>query len=136
MLRTRFFRPIRGATGSLARRHQSTIAHISRPSPIVHQPSRRSPPTLYPRQPARCYSAPTGLTKKEVEGRIMDLLRKFDKVGRLVRRRKTMLISRGQFFMFRSKIQKRYLSYHDHYDSSSHEGVSIHDSHYMGHLDN
>ncbi|KAL8657560.1 MAG: hypothetical protein Q9226_001797 [Calogaya cf. arnoldii] len=31
-------------------------------------------------QPARWYSAPAGLSKPEVEGRIMDLLRGFDKV--------------------------------------------------------
>ena len=30
---------------------------------------------------ARRYSAPAGLTKQEVEGRIMDLLKNFDKVG-------------------------------------------------------
>ena len=34
-----------------------------------------------PRQVIRCYSAPAGLSKPEVEGRIMDLLKNFDKVG-------------------------------------------------------
>ncbi|MCJ1399297.1 Acyl carrier protein, mitochondrial [Xylographa trunciseda] len=32
-------------------------------------------------QPVRCYSAPAGLSKGEVEGRIMDLLKNFDKVS-------------------------------------------------------
>jgi NADH dehydrogenase (ubiquinone) 1 alpha/beta subcomplex 1 len=31
-------------------------------------------------QAARCYSASAGLTKEEVQGRIMDLLKNFDKV--------------------------------------------------------
>ncbi|KAI9847894.1 MAG: Acyl carrier protein, mitochondrial [Thelocarpon superellum] len=31
--------------------------------------------------PARCYSAPAGLAKPEVEGRIVDLLKNFDKVN-------------------------------------------------------
>ncbi|MCJ1246539.1 Acyl carrier protein, mitochondrial [Trapelia coarctata] len=41
--------------------------------------SRSSPSTRF--QPARCYSAPAGLSRQEIEGRIMDLLKNFDKVS-------------------------------------------------------
>ena len=40
--------------------------------------SHHTPATRF--QGARCYSAPAGLEKVEVEGRIMDLLKNFDKV--------------------------------------------------------
>jgi hypothetical protein len=42
------------------------------------QPKQITPPTYF--QAARCYSASAGLSQDEVTGRIMDLLKNFDKV--------------------------------------------------------
>ncbi|KAI9785854.1 MAG: hypothetical protein M1816_008181 [Peltula sp. TS41687] len=92
MLRASLARPIRGAVrascapaAAVTRRQpQSTIAaagHLTRSSRIISGvQSRRSPVGGLHFQPARCYSAPAGLSKDEVQSRIMDLLRKFDKV--------------------------------------------------------
>ena len=43
------------------------------------QNSRTTPSFVIPS--IRCYSAPTGLSREEVQGRIMDLLKNFDKVS-------------------------------------------------------
>ncbi|QDS71637.1 hypothetical protein FKW77_007426 [Venturia effusa] len=59
-------------------------AVCSRPAPIARTAAIRSsflPSKLQlGSQFARCYSASAGLSKDEVQGRIMDLLRNFDKV--------------------------------------------------------
>lgn len=49
-----------------------------RSSPIA-RPSQIAP--AFSCQPARFYSAPAGLQKEEVEGRIVNLLKNFDKVS-------------------------------------------------------
>ncbi|MCJ1477129.1 hypothetical protein MMC13_005800 [Lambiella insularis] len=60
-----------------AARSQAPFSRQIIPSPyLLH--TRTTLPSF---QPARCYSAPAGLSKQEVEGRIMDLLKNFDKVS-------------------------------------------------------
>ena len=55
-------------------------ASIVRPQIHNHttRSSRFAPSIVFPS--IRCYSAPAGLSKEEVQGRIMDLLKNFDKV--------------------------------------------------------
>lgn len=55
--------------------YQMKIAPAARPSQIV--PAFQS-------QSVRFYSAPAGLSKEEVEGRIVNLLKNFDKVRHVV----------------------------------------------------
>jgi hypothetical protein len=51
-----------------------------RSSPIAVRASQFTP--CFINQGVRCYSAPAGLNKSEVEGRIVNLLKNFDKVRR------------------------------------------------------
>ncbi|KAJ6093078.1 Acyl carrier protein (ACP) [Penicillium sp. IBT 16267x] len=50
-----------------------------RSSPIAVRASQFTP--CFVNQGVRCYSAPAGLNKSEVEGRIVNLLKNFDKVS-------------------------------------------------------
>jgi hypothetical protein len=77
MLRPAFFRALRMT---------ATAPRFVRPAPVA---LRSSTPCSVRKnqflpavscQAARCYSAPAGLSKNEVEGRIIDLLKNFDKV--------------------------------------------------------
>ncbi|KAJ5525079.1 Acyl carrier protein (ACP) [Penicillium frequentans] len=52
---------------------------IIRSSPIAVRASKFTP--CFVNQGVRCYSAPAGLNKSEVEGRIVNLLKNFDKVS-------------------------------------------------------
>ncbi|KUJ10657.1 acyl carrier protein-like protein [Mollisia scopiformis] len=76
MFRTALLRSARSAT-SQAVRISGTIARPSLSSSVVTK-SRFAPSAF---QAARCYSAAAGLSKTEVEGRIVDLLKNFDKVS-------------------------------------------------------
>merc|ERR1712093_550321 len=62
----------------------ATRAPILRQTPIIRQTPFLQTSKVAPSfavQSIRCYSAPAGLSKDEVQGRIMDLLKNFDKVG-------------------------------------------------------
>ncbi|KZF25887.1 putative acyl carrier protein [Xylona heveae TC161] len=76
MFRSAVLRSVRGVS-KLAVRSQSTFVR-----PVFQAPSalstRFTPAVSF--QAVRCYSAPAGLAKDEVEGRIVDLLKNFDKV--------------------------------------------------------
>lgn len=58
-------------------------ASVLRQTPLIRQTpvfqSKVAPVFALPS--IRCYSAPAGLSRDEVQGRIMDLLKNFDKVG-------------------------------------------------------
>ncbi len=76
MFRTAFLRSARSATAQIAR----TSGAIARPvAPSSLLAKTRFTPSAF--QAARCYSAAAGLSKPEVEGRIVDLLKNFDKVS-------------------------------------------------------
>jgi NADH dehydrogenase (ubiquinone) 1 alpha/beta subcomplex 1 len=75
MFRTALLRSARSATNQVLRK-SSAIARPAAPSSIITK-SRFAP---YAFQSVRCYSAAAGLSKTEVEGRIVDLLKNFDKV--------------------------------------------------------
>ena len=75
MLRTAVIQSLRCASRSAVR----TQLPARRIAPCLAVPANRSFPAQ--KFQARCYSAPAGLSKPEVEGRIMDLLKNFDKVG-------------------------------------------------------
>ncbi|EDN09011.1 predicted protein [Histoplasma mississippiense (nom. inval.)] len=71
-------------------RAASSIPRITRPSPASFQ-IPRSPlsavratqsqfPSCFTCQAIRSYSSPAGLTHSEIEGRIVDLLKNFDKI--------------------------------------------------------
>lgn len=64
------------ATPQFARQASAVRPHLAT---SFLQSSRSVPSFIIPS--IRCYSAPAGLTKEEVQGRIMDLLKNFDKVG-------------------------------------------------------
>lgn len=68
MFRTAILRSARAATPRT----------ISRPLAIARPVATRFTPTIF--QAVRCYSAAAGLSKTEVEGRIVDLMKQFDKV--------------------------------------------------------
>ena len=54
---------------------------VRRAAPSAFSPSTTAAPSTF--LPAvRCYSAHAGLSKDEVQGRILDLLKNFDKVRR------------------------------------------------------
>jgi hypothetical protein len=74
MFRTAAVRALRAATRAPALR-QSPIV---RQTPFL-QSSKIAP--SFAVQSIRCYSAPAGLSEQEVQGRIMDLLKNFDKVS-------------------------------------------------------
>lgn len=73
MFRNAFLRTARSATSRSVLRSTS----IARPDV-----ASRFVPVVF--HPARCYSAAAGLSKPEVEGRIVDLLKNFDKVRSLL----------------------------------------------------
>lgn len=70
MFRTSLLRAARSAA-------PRTIVRLAAIAPPVQSQSRFAPAAF---QAVRCYSAAAGLTKDEVTGRIVDLLRNFDKV--------------------------------------------------------
>lgn len=72
MFRTVLLKSARSAASQTIRR-SGPIAR-----PIAAAPSFQSTPFIF--NAARCYSAAAGLSKPEVEGRIVDLLKNFDKV--------------------------------------------------------
>ncbi|SZF03704.1 unnamed protein product [Blumeria hordei] len=78
MLRVAIIRSARQALAST-----STVSRITvRPSmqiPFVYN----SPIVRRPFQVTRCYSASAALTEEEIQGRIVDLLKNFDKVTQL-----------------------------------------------------
>ena len=76
MFRTALLRSARSATSQVVRT-SSAIARPIAPSSVITK-SRFAPSAF---QAVRCYSAAAGLSKNEVEGRIVDLLKNFDKVG-------------------------------------------------------
>ncbi|RFU30834.1 hypothetical protein B7463_g5514, partial [Scytalidium lignicola] len=75
MFRSAIIRSARSASRQTARR-SAVIARFSAPSSFVTK-SQFAPSAF---QAVRCYSASSGLQKGEVEGRIVDLLKNFDKV--------------------------------------------------------
>ena len=77
MFRTAAFRALRLRSTSSAVRQFSSLR--PRTTHTFLRPRQISPAIVIPN--IRCYSAPSGLSKEEVQGRIMDLLKNFDKVG-------------------------------------------------------
>ncbi|OCK82789.1 acyl carrier protein [Lepidopterella palustris CBS 459.81] len=77
MFRTSLFRSARAAVRA-APRFQSPIARPVARS-FLFQSKQITPAAYF--QAVRCYSAHAGLSKDEVEGRILDLLKNFDKVS-------------------------------------------------------
>ncbi|KAF2807854.1 acyl carrier protein [Mytilinidion resinicola] len=77
MFRTAILRTARAASRA-APRFQTPIARPAARSSLF-QSKQITPAISF--QSVRCYSAPTGLSKDEVEGRILDLLKNFDKVS-------------------------------------------------------
>ncbi|KAH9215067.1 acyl carrier protein-like protein [Leptodontidium sp. 2 PMI_412] len=75
MFRTALLRSARSATRQAAQQ-SGAIARPASQSSLLSQ-SRFAPSAF---QAVRCYSAAAGLAKPEVEGRIVDLLKNFDKV--------------------------------------------------------
>ncbi|KAH7382794.1 acyl carrier protein-like protein [Cadophora sp. MPI-SDFR-AT-0126] len=75
MFRTALLRSARSATRQAAQK-SGAIARPATQSSLLSQ-SRFAPSAF---QAVRCYSAAAGLEKPEVEGRIVDLLKNFDKV--------------------------------------------------------
>ncbi|KAF2195468.1 acyl carrier protein [Zopfia rhizophila CBS 207.26] len=76
MIRTAFLRTARQAIRSAPRYHAPIARPVARSS--LFQSKQVAPATYF--QAVRSYSAHAGLSKDEVEGRIMDLLKNFDKV--------------------------------------------------------
>jgi NADH dehydrogenase (ubiquinone) 1 alpha/beta subcomplex 1 len=74
MFRTALLRSARGAAAQVARRSGAIVRPVA-PSSFVAK-SQFAPSAF---QAARCYSAAAGLQKPEIEGRIVDLLKNFDK---------------------------------------------------------
>ena len=73
-------RPEPGLSASAERARQAGLDVIARPLfRTSFQSSKHFLPALS-FQGLRCYSVSAGLTKEEVTGRIMDLLKNFDKV--------------------------------------------------------
>ncbi|PBP20821.1 acyl carrier protein-like protein [Diplocarpon rosae] len=88
MFRTALLRSARSATRQAAHRSRA----IARPATQSSLVQSRFAPSAF--QAVRCYSAAAGLSKPEVEGRIIDILKNFDKVGVVVReKRGRMLIN-------------------------------------------
>lgn len=73
MFRTVLLKSARSAASQAVRR----AGPITRPASAI--PSFQYAPSVF--NAARCYSAAAGLAKPEVEGRIVDLLKNFDKVS-------------------------------------------------------
>ena len=76
MFRTALLRSARSAICAAPR----CQASIARPARAFVQPKQITPAVYF--QSVRGYAASAGLSKDEVEGRIMDLLKNFDKVRR------------------------------------------------------
>ncbi|KAF2203043.1 ACP-like protein [Delitschia confertaspora ATCC 74209] len=76
MFRAALLQAVRQAVRS-APRCQAPIARSAVRSSLF-RPQQITPSTYF--QAVRCYSAPASLSRDEVEGRIMDLLKNFDKV--------------------------------------------------------
>ncbi|CAL3971822.1 unnamed protein product [Diplocarpon coronariae] len=74
MFRTALFRSARSATRQTAQSLRA-VARPASQSPLLQ--SRFAPSAFHA---VRCYSAAAGLSKPEVEGRIVDILKNFDKV--------------------------------------------------------
>lgn len=70
---------VRSLRASVPRAVRAPASLPIRSSPIA-RPSQFSP--CFVSQAVRLYSAPAGLSKDEVEGRIVNLLKNFDKVRR------------------------------------------------------
>ncbi|KAI9654467.1 MAG: putative secondary metabolism biosynthetic enzyme [Trizodia sp. TS-e1964] len=75
MFRTALLRSARLAIQSTVRQPRSMARGAS---PFIRRNPQFAPAFTF--QSIRCYSAPVGLSREEVEGRIMDLLKNFDKV--------------------------------------------------------
>ncbi|KFY07500.1 hypothetical protein V492_07072 [Pseudogymnoascus sp. VKM F-4246] len=73
MFRTVLLKSARSAASQAVRR----AGPIARPTSAI--PTFQYAPSVF--NAARCYSAAAGLAKPEVEGRIVDLLKNFDKVS-------------------------------------------------------
>lgn len=73
MFRTVLLKSARSAASQVVRR----AGPITRPASAI--PTFQYAPSVF--NAARCYSAAAGLAKPEVEGRIVDLLKNFDKVS-------------------------------------------------------
>jgi len=78
MFRSAVARSLRSASIARTLRKSPVFCQIPRASTIF-RPSQFAP--CLSCQVTRSYSAPAGLTKAEVEGRIVDLLKNFDKVS-------------------------------------------------------
>ncbi|RDL32511.1 Acyl carrier protein [Venustampulla echinocandica] len=76
MFRTALLRSMRSAACQTVRRSAPIARPVGAGSFVT-----RSQFVPSPFQAARCYSAAAGLQKDEVEGRIIDLLKNFDKVA-------------------------------------------------------
>ncbi|KAH8697121.1 acyl carrier protein-like protein [Talaromyces proteolyticus] len=68
---------VRSLRASVPRAVRASAARQFKPVPVA-RPSQIVP--VFQSQSVRFYSAPAGLTKDEVEGRIVNLLKNFDKV--------------------------------------------------------
>ena len=79
MLRQVLARSLRSVVRTAPQRHQPVLRTAT---PVAYTTFSR-PSHVIQRLGARCYSAPAGLSKDEVEGRIMDILKNFDKVPSL-----------------------------------------------------
>ncbi|EAW08070.1 acyl carrier protein [Aspergillus clavatus NRRL 1] len=69
---------VRSLRASVPRAVRTPVAFQIRSSPVA-RPAQFAPRFAY--QGVRLYSAPAGLNKEEVEGRIVNLLKSFDKVS-------------------------------------------------------
>ena len=76
MLRQALARSLRSAVRTAPQRHQPVLRTAA---PLAYTTFSR-PSRVVQLLGARFYSAPAGLLKDEVEGRIMDILKNFDKV--------------------------------------------------------
>ena len=77
MMRTAIIRSVRSLAQQSLRQRCSIVRPASLgPGSYITRSTRFSPVL----SSARFYSAPAGLTQQEVEGRILDLLKNFDKV--------------------------------------------------------
>ena len=101
MFRTALLRSVKSASSHAARR-ASAIARPTVPS-LVFTKSQVTPSVFHA---ARCYSAASGLQKPEVEGRIVDLLKNFDRVRLFDNLGVLLLID-----IYRSPIQRRYIEF-------------------------
>jgi NADH dehydrogenase (ubiquinone) 1 alpha/beta subcomplex 1 len=76
MFRTALLRSARAAARAAPRCQPAMARPVARFAFV--QPAQHTPAASF--QAARCYSASAGLSQDEVQGRIMDLLKNFDKV--------------------------------------------------------